>query len=86
MVLHRPMNDGEFQDEDVPVAIRRLVDPTGTESHRFRTFDDSRLGMGVTDGDEDNDNIETEDSDLNQRSLQLPLVRSGTSVKSINFT
>ena len=77
-------DDGEFQDEDIPAAIRRLVDPTGTESHRLRTLDDSRFGMGLTDCDLDD--IGTADSDLNHRSLQLPLVRSGTSVKSINFT
>ena len=41
-------DDGEFQDEDVPAAIRRLVDPTGTESHRLRTLDDSRFGMGLS--------------------------------------
>ncbi|KAI2498508.1 Plant transposon protein [Fragilaria crotonensis] len=38
-------DDGEFQDEDIPAAIRRLVDPIGNEGHRLRTFDSSRFGF-----------------------------------------
>ena len=89
MVLHRPMKT-MMENSKMKIYLQPfdvLSVPTGTESHRFRTLDDSRFGMGVTDaGDEDNDDIGTEDSDLDQRSLQLPLVMSGTSVKSINFT
>ena len=78
--------DGLFHADDVPPAIQRLVDLDGDEGRRrFRTYDDSRFGMRNTDFDEDEDEIGTADSDLGQRNLQLPLVRSGTSVKSIKF-
>jgi hypothetical protein len=30
------MEIGEFRDEDIPFALRRLVDPTGTEDFRLR--------------------------------------------------
>ena len=79
--------DGQFQDEEVPAAIRRLVDPTGNEGFRLQTFDGSRFGVRNTDfrGDDDGDDDDIEQVDLNRSELQLPLVRSGTSVMSINF-
>jgi hypothetical protein len=41
-------DDGEFQDEDIPAVIRRLVDPTGIKGHRLRTFDSSQLVQSGT--------------------------------------
>ena len=71
---------GEFADEDIPAAIRRLVDPTGIEGHRLRTFDSSQFGYQSRDDDDDIEN------GTNPRNTnQLPLIRSGTSVKSIEF-
>jgi hypothetical protein len=64
-------NDGHFQDEDFPAAIRRLVDPTGNESYRLRTFDSSRFGLRTTDfRGEDNDD-EVENVDLSSSELQM---------------
>jgi hypothetical protein len=34
---------GEFRDEEIPFAVRRLVDPTGTEDFRLRHYDGSRF-------------------------------------------
>jgi DDE superfamily endonuclease len=72
---------GEFADEDIPAAIRRLVDPTGIEGHRLRTFDSSQFGYQSRDDDDD-----IENANARNTSNQLPLIRSGTtSVKSIEF-
>ena len=82
--------DGLFQDEEVPAAIRRLVDPTGNEGFSLQTFDGSRFGMRNSDfrddynGDKD-DAIETPETNIDRTNLRLPVIRSGTSVKSINF-
>jgi DDE superfamily endonuclease len=81
-------DDGQFQDDDIPLAIRRLVDPAGNEGHRLRMFDGSRFGLRDADcrGDDDQDNEEIENVDPNRTELlKLPLVRSGTSVSAINF-
>ena len=81
-------DDGQLQDDDIPSAIRRLVDPAGNEGHRLRMFDSSRFGLRDADsrGDDDQDNEEIENVDLNRSELlKLPLVRSGASVSSINF-
>jgi len=79
-------DDGEFQDEDIPAAIRRLVDPIGNEGHRLQTFDSSRFGFQTNheddardcDDDDDDDDGDILDNDAN-------LIQSGTSVKSIEF-
>jgi hypothetical protein len=76
-------NDGKFHDEDIPAAIRSLVDPTGSEGHRLRTFDRSRFGFR-NNRDEDNNNDDVENTNR-LGELQLPLLRSGTSVKAIEF-
>jgi hypothetical protein len=66
------------------------VDPTGSEGHRLRTFDSSRFGFR-NNVDDDNDNEDHDDDDdhienINHSGvLQLPLVQSGRSVKSIEF-
>ncbi len=89
-------DDGQFQDKDIPAAIRRLVDPTGSEGHRLRTFVSSRFGFRNNvndDNDKDNDNDNEDHDDDNNHIeninhsgiLQLPLVQSGRSVKSIEF-
>jgi hypothetical protein len=80
--------DGQFQDIDIPSAIRRLVDPTGKEGHRLRVFDSSRFGLRDADSrrDDDQDNKDIQNVNLNgSELLKLPLVRSGASVSSINF-
>ena len=81
--------DGQFQDDDIPSAIRHLVDPNGNEGHRLRGFDSSRFGLRDADcrGDDDHqDNKDIENVDPNRTELlKLPLVRSGTIVSLINF-
>ena len=42
-------NNGEFNEEDIPIAIRRLVDPTGKEGHRLRSFNCLRSGFRNSD-------------------------------------
>ena len=61
------------------------MDPTGNEGHRLRTFDSSRFGLRNTDFRDDVDEEDIEQVDLNRNELQLPLVRTGRSVMSINF-
>ena len=63
------------------------MDPTGNEGHRLRGFDSSRFGLRDADSRGDNDDEEeNQNADLNRTELlKLPLVRSGTSVSSINF-
>ena len=74
---------GQFLDDDIPAAIRRLVDPTGIQGHRLQTFDSSRFGFQR---DDDEDKIENGNPiETNRSQLHLPSVRSGTSVKSIEF-
>ncbi len=36
-------DDGHFQNKEIPAAIRCLVDSTGNENHRLRTFDSSQF-------------------------------------------
>jgi hypothetical protein len=77
---------GQFLDEDVPVAIRRLIDPTGIESHRLHSFDSLRFGFRNCDNDDEDEIQNGNPNDINHlRQSQLPLVRSGTSVKAIEF-
>ena len=76
---------GRFLDEDIPVAIRRLIDPTGIESHRLHSFDSSRYGFRNCDNDDEDEIQNGNPNDTNHlRQSQLPLVRSGTSVKAID--
>ena len=80
-MLHSYETEGvEFSDEDIPAAIRRLVDPTGIEGHRLRTFDSSQFGYRSRNDDDD-----IENGNPRNTSNQLPLIQSGTSVKSIEF-
>ena len=74
--------DGEFQDEDIPAAIRRLVDPTGSEGSRLQFFYSSRFGYRNRD-----DNVDGNTSSSNHwGGMQLPLVESGTgSMSSLEF-
>ena len=74
-------NDGEFQFEDIPVAIRRLVNLIGNEGHRLRTFDSSRFGFQNHDEDEP----DCDDDDDSYIDNDAHLVQSGTSLKSIEF-
>ena len=72
MVSHQPAyenDNGHFQDEEIPAAIRRLVDPTGNEGHRLRTFDSSRFGLWNSDF---RDGKDIDQVDLNRNELQLP--------------
>ena len=78
-------DDGRFQGEEVPAAIRRLVDPTGNEGHRLQMFDRSRFGFRNTDFHCDDDDKDADDENVDLNIQLLPLVRSGTSVTSINF-
>ncbi|KAI2513545.1 Plant transposon protein [Fragilaria crotonensis] len=79
-------DDGEFQDEDIPAAIRRLVDTIGNEGHRLRTFDSSRFGFQMNHEDDardcDDDDDDDDDGDILDNDARF---RSGTSVKSIEF-
>ena len=69
---------GEFGAEDIPFAIHRLVDPTGTEEFRLRQYDRSRFGYQrpptqVSDNEEeDNDGGDerSENDDDNRSSHQ----------------
>ncbi|KAI2499538.1 Plant transposon protein [Fragilaria crotonensis] len=76
-------DDGEFQDEDIPAAIRRLVDPIGNEGHRLRTFDSLRFGFQANHEDDARDCDDDDDDDDGDNDAHL--IRSGTSVKSIEF-
>ena len=77
---------GQFLDEDIPVAIRRLINPTGIESHRLHSFDCSQFGFRNCDNDDEDEIQNGNPNDTNHlRQSQLPLVRSGTSVKAIEF-
>ena len=83
--------DGQFQDEDIPSANQRLVDPTGNEGHRLRMFLDSsqfrlrRDADSCGNGNQDNEDIENVNPNRSDFLLKLPLVRSGTSVSLVNF-
>ncbi len=69
------------------------MDPTGIEGQRLRTCDRSRFEFrnNVNDDDNDSNNEGHDDDDDHIESinhsgvLQLPLVQSGRSVKSIEF-
>jgi hypothetical protein len=77
---------GQFLDEDIPVAIRRLIDPTGIESHRMHSLDSSRFGFRNCNNDDDDKIHNGNPNDTNHlRQLHLRLVRSGTRVKAIKF-
>jgi hypothetical protein len=74
----------EFQDEDIPAAIQRLVDPTRSEGQRLRTFDSSRFEFRNNQDNDDNDDDYIENTNR-LGELHLLLVRLGTSVKAIEF-
>jgi hypothetical protein len=65
-------DDGQFQDEDIPAAIWRLVDPTGSEGHRLRTFDSSRFGFW-NNVDDNNHNEDHDDDDDHMYTSTIPV-------------
>ncbi len=44
MPSHWELESGEFEESEVPDAIRRLVDPSGAYSLPIRTYDGSTIG------------------------------------------
>ena len=58
-------DNGEFNQEDIPIAIRRLVDSTGNDGHRLRLFNSSRFGFRTSDdgpacNNDDDSNIDND--------------------------
>ena len=76
--------DGQFQDEDIPDAVRRLVDPTGWEGSRLQLYDSSRFGFRNRDDDDDHDDHLRSTTTNHSGGLQLPLVESGTASVSLH--
>ena len=98
---HWELESGEFRDEDVPFAIRRLINPLGTDDFRLRHYDASQFGyrrppVEVTDF-EDEDDDAADDSNRNHRDrnrdttaghriqVQLGRIQSGTAVNELNL-
>jgi DDE superfamily endonuclease len=93
---HWELESGEFGDDDIPFAIRRLIDPNGTDEFRLRHYDGTRIGyqqrrlpVVVSDGEED----DGDDRDGNRnrtnrnrnRNKTLARIESGTAVNELNF-
>ena len=60
---HWELESGEFRDDEIPFAVRRLVDPTGTENFRLRQYDGSRFGYIRPTVVSDNEDEDEDDSD-----------------------
>ncbi|KAI2500765.1 Plant transposon protein [Fragilaria crotonensis] len=94
---HWEMESGEFRDEEIPFAVRRLiVDPNGTDEFRLRHYDASRFGFQRSprpDSDNEEDN-ETDDNcvgnrnrnrNWNENQIRSLRIQSGTPVNKLNF-
>ncbi len=92
---HWEMESGEFRDEEIPFAIRRLIDPNGTDDFRLRHYDASQFGYRrppvVVSDNEDNDCDENRNRNRNKNRNENDKancnnrIQSGTAVKELNF-
>jgi hypothetical protein len=65
---HWELESGEFGADNIPLAIHRLVDPTGTEEFRLRQYDRSLFGYQrpptlVSDDEQDDDGGDESEND-----------------------
>jgi hypothetical protein len=67
---HWELESGEFCDDEIPFAVRRLVDPTGTENFRLRQYDGSRFGYirptVVSDNEDEDEDEDDSDDERNE--------------------
>ena len=98
---HWELESGKFQDEEIPFAIRRLIDPLGTDDFRLHHFDASQFGyrrppapVEVSDHEDDDDETDDRNRDRNENrnttvghciQVQLGQIQSGTAVSELNL-
>jgi hypothetical protein len=94
---HWEMASGKFRNDEIPFAIRRLIDPNGTEDFRLRHYDASQFEYrrppvkGTSDKEDDDDDANQkrnrnknwhEEHDKANRNNRIQL---GTAVNELNF-
>ncbi len=97
---HWELESGEFWDEEIPFAIRRLIDPLGTYDFRLHHYDASQFGyrrppaVEVSDHEEEDDEANNRNHDRNENrnttvghciQVQLGQIQSGTAVSELNL-
>ena len=90
---HWELESGEFGDDDIPFAIRRLIDPNGTDEFRLRHYDGTQIGyqerrpvVVVSDGEEDDGDDRRNRTNRNRnRNQSLARIESGAAVNELNF-
>ena len=91
---HWEMESGEFRGEEIPFAVRRLVDPTCTEEFRLRHYDASRFEyqrppIVVSNNEEDNNavnqNCNCRSNRISNNTTSACRIQSGTAVNKLNF-
>lgn len=80
---HWELESGEFDESEVPDAIRRLVDPSGANSRAIRTYDGTTIGYKNDAGH--NDKYNSAD-DVAESCSPSTTFRNGMAVKDLSLT
>ena len=88
------LESDKFRDDKIPFAVRRLIDPNGTDEFRLRHYDASRFGyqrppIVVSNNEEDNNavnqNCNCRSNRISNNTTSACRIQSGTAVNKLNF-